>query len=94
MPDYLHGDAIAAEDLNSGKVDLPAWIGKHGKDVTRPAIDKVIAHLKGQGVQNFAAIGYCFGESPSLANAHRGRSWIPEALLLSFRPRARAPSMY
>ncbi|GAA5884750.1 hypothetical protein JCM3774_005804 [Rhodotorula dairenensis] len=61
MPDYLHGDAIAAEDLNSGKVDLPAWIGKHGKDVTRPAIDKVIAHLKGQGVQKFAAIGYCFG---------------------------------
>ncbi|POY74916.1 hypothetical protein BMF94_1892 [Rhodotorula taiwanensis] len=61
MPDYLHDDAISFEDMNSGKVDLMAWLAKHGKDVTRPAIDKVVQHLKGQGVQKFAAIGYCFG---------------------------------
>ncbi|GAA5982510.1 hypothetical protein JCM10908_006678 [Rhodotorula pacifica] len=61
MPDYLHGDEIAAEDLNSGKVDLMQWLGKHGKEVTRPVIDKIVEHLKGQGVQKFAAIGYCFG---------------------------------
>ncbi|BGP58399.1 hypothetical protein JCM8202_001902 [Rhodotorula sphaerocarpa] len=61
MPDYLHGDAISFEEMNSGKVDLMAWLGKHNKDVTRPAIDKVVSHLKAQGVQKFSAIGYCFG---------------------------------
>ncbi|BGP11678.1 hypothetical protein JCM10049v2_007598 [Rhodotorula toruloides] len=61
MPDYLNGDAISAADLGSGKVQLMEWLGKHGQDVTRPPLDKVINHLKEQGVQKFAAIGYCFG---------------------------------
>lgn len=63
MPDILKGDAVSAGDYGSGKFDLMGWLGKHGKEVTRPEIDKVIEHLKGQGVQKFAAIGYCFGES-------------------------------
>ncbi|TKA49969.1 hypothetical protein B0A53_06538, partial [Rhodotorula sp. CCFEE 5036] len=61
MPDIIKGDAVSLGDYSSGKFDLMGWLGKHGKEVTRPEIDKVIEHLKGQGVQKFAAIGYCFG---------------------------------
>ena len=45
----------------SGTFDLPGWLAKHGQDVTRPFIDKVIAGLKERGVTQFAATGYCFG---------------------------------
>lgn len=80
MPDYLHDDAISFEDMNSGKVDLMAWLAKHGKDVTRPAIDKVVQHLKGQGVQKFAAIGYCFGAlRPSLYGVESTLDRAPHA---------------
>ncbi|KWU42466.1 alpha/beta-hydrolase [Rhodotorula sp. JG-1b] len=61
MPDIIKGDPVSLGDFSSGKFDLMGWLGKHGKEVTRPEIDKVIEHLKGQGVQKFAAIGYCFG---------------------------------
>lgn len=37
------------------------WVGRHGKDVTRAPLDKVIAGLKAQGVTSFAANGFCFG---------------------------------
>ncbi|KZT25121.1 alpha/beta-hydrolase [Neolentinus lepideus HHB14362 ss-1] len=70
VPDYLHGDPIAADALD-GKTDfdLFAWFsgkyakdGKgHGPDVTRPILDKVIAALKEQGVTDFGVAGYCFG---------------------------------
>lgn len=88
MPDYLHGDAISFEEMNSGKVDLMAWLGKHNKDVTRPAIDKVVSHLKAQGVQKFSAIGYCFGSSGyslpprGIAGPGRGRSLRDKAFQL------------
>ncbi|GAA6039807.1 hypothetical protein JCM8097_004229 [Rhodosporidiobolus ruineniae] len=61
MPDLPLGDPIANEDLNSGKVDLGEWFGRHGKDVTRPVVDKTVEALKAQGVTEFAAIGYCWG---------------------------------
>ncbi|BGP20500.1 hypothetical protein JCM10213_007657 [Rhodosporidiobolus nylandii] len=61
MPDILRGEPIAKEDLNSGKVDLMAWLGKHTQDYTRPVIDQTVEALKAQGVKEFAAIGYCFG---------------------------------
>lgn len=42
-------------------VDLPAWVSRHGRDFTRPIIDKVIDGLKQDGATRFAATGYCFG---------------------------------
>ncbi|KAG6898562.1 hypothetical protein C0993_006011 [Termitomyces sp. T159_Od127] len=61
-PDYLNGDPIHADALNPGSdFDLMAWLAKHGTDVTRPELDKVITALKQQGIVKFAAIGYCFG---------------------------------
>ncbi|KAG2089647.1 hypothetical protein BD769DRAFT_1679877 [Suillus cothurnatus] len=33
---------------------------KHGKEQTRPSLDKVIAILKEESVTKFGATGYCF----------------------------------
>ncbi|BGP27905.1 dienelactone hydrolase family protein [Rhodotorula toruloides] len=40
---------------------LGECLARHGKDVTAPAVDKVIEGLKQRNVKEFAAIGYCFG---------------------------------
>jgi len=59
--DYFNNDALPADAFNSGSFDLPGWLAKHGQDVTRPSLDKVIAALKERGVTQFVATGYCFG---------------------------------
>ncbi|GAA5895651.1 hypothetical protein JCM8208_005290 [Rhodotorula glutinis] len=61
VPDYLNGDPVSQEAYQSGKFDLMAWLGKHGQDVTRPYVDKVVAELKSKGVKRVAAVGFCFG---------------------------------
>ena len=87
MPDIIKGDAVSPGDYSSGKFDLMGWLKNHGKEVTRPEIDKVIEHLKGQGVQKFAAIGYCFGESVGLQfsseERSKGKGSLPPSLSLS-----------
>lgn len=37
------------------------WFTRHGNDVTRPVLDKVIAALKAEGVTKIGGAGYCFG---------------------------------
>ncbi|KII87467.1 hypothetical protein PLICRDRAFT_43106 [Plicaturopsis crispa FD-325 SS-3] len=61
VPDYLHGDSIPAEALESGNFDIMKWFPNHGNDQTRPPLDAVIAALKAEGVTKFGAVGYCFG---------------------------------
>ncbi|KAJ7610159.1 dienelactone hydrolase [Roridomyces roridus] len=62
LPDYLNGDGVPLDVMTSGvPFDVPAWIGRHSADVTRPVLDKVIDALKAEGVTSFAAVGYCFG---------------------------------
>ncbi|EAU90115.1 dienelactone hydrolase [Coprinopsis cinerea okayama7 len=62
IPDYLNGDPIPADGLNPGSTfDLMKWLASHGKEQTRPPLDKVINALKEQGVKTFGAVGYCFG---------------------------------
>jgi len=62
IPDYLNGDAAAADALKPGSnFDLVKWIGNHTQAQTRPFLDKVIDALKGQGIQTLGATGYCFG---------------------------------
>ncbi|GAA5868034.1 hypothetical protein JCM8547_000785 [Rhodosporidiobolus lusitaniae] len=61
MPDYLNGDPIAKEDMNSGKVQLQDWFKNHGPEQTRPPLDKAVAAIKEKGVTTFGAIGYCLG---------------------------------
>lgn len=92
MPDIIKGDPVSLGDFSSGKFDLMGWLGKHGNEVTRPEIDKVIEHLKGQGVQKFAAIGYCFGESVEWA---QGKGSLPLSLERKDWPRKkkRSPSL-
>jgi len=61
IPDLFNGDAIPIEAMEKGEFDINAWFPNHMQAQTRPAIDKVIAGLKEQGVKEFLAIGYCFG---------------------------------
>ncbi|GLB43347.1 putative dienelactone hydrolase family protein [Lyophyllum shimeji] len=63
IPDYLNSDPIPASMMNSDgtKVDINAWKANHGPDKTRPALDKVLAALKAEGVVAIGATGYCFG---------------------------------
>jgi dienelactone hydrolase len=64
IPDIYNGDPIPPEALSPGAsppFDLMGWLGKHGADVTRPPLDKVIAALKEEGVTTFAGNGYCLG---------------------------------
>ncbi|KAG0698247.1 dienelactone hydrolase [Suillus ampliporus] len=59
--DYLNGDALPGDAMNSPTFDFMGWLGKHGAEQTRPALDKVIAALKEQGVTKFGSTSYCFG---------------------------------
>ncbi|KAF9054718.1 dienelactone hydrolase endo-1,3,1,4-beta-D-glucanase [Panaeolus papilionaceus] len=60
--DYFSGDPAPADGMHPGSTwDIMKWFPKHGSDVTRPIIDKVIKGLKEQGFTAFGATGYCFG---------------------------------
>lgn len=41
--------------------DLNEWFKNHGKEQTRPPLDKVIAGLKARGITTFGAAGFCLG---------------------------------
>jgi dienelactone hydrolase len=62
MPDILNNDAVPASAMNDPTLDLDAWFARHGPETTRPAIEKVVAALRAQGVTRIAAVAYC--ESP------------------------------
>ncbi|KAG2354493.1 hypothetical protein BDR07DRAFT_1366006, partial [Suillus spraguei] len=59
--DYFNTDSVPLSVQNSTSFDLKAWLANHGNQQTRPALDKVIAVLKEEGVTKFGATGYCFG---------------------------------
>ncbi|KAG2354494.1 hypothetical protein BDR07DRAFT_1474372 [Suillus spraguei] len=59
--DYLNGDSLAPDIMNSPSFNFMEWLPKHGAEQTRPPLDKVIAALKAEGVTKFGATGYCFG---------------------------------
>ncbi|KAL5537020.1 hypothetical protein ACEPAF_843 [Sanghuangporus sanghuang] len=87
-PDLLNGDPIVTMD---GSFDRETWSSRHGPEQTRPTLDKAIAGLKERGVNEFAAVGYCFGaryvfdlafdkEIKVAAVAHPSRLKVPEDL--------------
>ncbi|KAF7289067.1 hypothetical protein HMN09_01354900 [Mycena chlorophos] len=62
VPDICLGDPVPTDSFDPGVTyDLPAWLARHGGDVTRPVIDKVLEALKAEGVTSLAATGYCLG---------------------------------
>ncbi|CRG87790.1 hypothetical protein PISL3812_04811 [Talaromyces islandicus] len=62
IPDILHNDAINFGDFRAGKVDLPAWLSKHGPDTVEPVLEATIKHLREElGVKKIGTVGYCFG---------------------------------
>ncbi|KXN86725.1 Protein AIM2 [Leucoagaricus sp. SymC.cos] len=61
IPDYLNGDPLAPDAFSKPDFNIADWFKNHMAEQTRPPLDKVIAWLKGNGVKEFAATGYCFG---------------------------------
>ncbi|KIK52828.1 hypothetical protein GYMLUDRAFT_265248 [Collybiopsis luxurians FD-317 M1] len=90
VPDIFNGDAAPADALNPGSTwDLMAWFGKHGPEVTRPPIDKVLESLKKDGVTSFGVLGYCFGGRYAFDLAFDG---VPKAVAVAHPSLLQIPS--
>ncbi|KAF9248535.1 hypothetical protein DTO013E5_6320 [Penicillium roqueforti] len=62
VPDILQGDAIDVKAMESGKVDLSAWLPKHKPADVEPAVESAIKYARETlGVKRVGAVGYCFG---------------------------------
>ncbi|KAF5362233.1 hypothetical protein D9756_002687 [Leucocoprinus leucothites] len=63
IPDYLNGDAVPPDALDNSNPRpwSHEWLQNHMQEKTHPVLNKVIAGLVKQGVKEFGAIGYCFG---------------------------------
>ncbi|KKA02458.1 hypothetical protein D499_0J00690 [Hanseniaspora uvarum DSM 2768] len=62
IPDILFDDQISLEDLGSGKVDFPKWLGNHSNEITKPIVEKTLKAIKEQNPnKKICVIGYCFG---------------------------------
>ncbi|GMM40364.1 hypothetical protein FOG50_01216 [Hanseniaspora uvarum] len=62
IPDILFDDQISLEDLGSGKVDFPKWLGNHSNEITKPIVEKALKAIKEQNPnKKICVIGYCFG---------------------------------
>lgn len=65
VPDLHGGDSVPADALQQTppKVDLPAWMTKHGVPETMPLLRAVVDDLRGDkwGIERLAAQGYCWG---------------------------------
>ncbi|EPT00991.1 hypothetical protein FOMPIDRAFT_1023529 [Fomitopsis schrenkii] len=77
VPDYLRGDPIPENALDApGKFDIGTWFARHGDDVWREDLDKVVAALKTQGVTRFGTTGYCYGAPPAFYLAYNNISAV------------------
>lgn len=62
IPDLFRGDAIKAEDMNAGKVDLMSWLKNHQTANVDPVCESAIKYLRQDlGVKKIGGVGYCFG---------------------------------
>ncbi|KAJ3542812.1 hypothetical protein NM208_g3901 [Fusarium decemcellulare] len=62
LPDLFEGDQVDIGDFEAGKVDIGAWVSRHGTKVIDAIIDSVINHLRDVlGIKKIAGAGYCFG---------------------------------
>ncbi|KGO73417.1 Dienelactone hydrolase [Penicillium italicum] len=62
VPDLFHGDKMNLSDLQSGKVDLSAWLSNHQVSSAEPVVESTIKYARETlGVKKIGAVGYCFG---------------------------------
>lgn len=73
IPDILFNDQIALEDLNSGKVDVPKWLGNHSNEITREIVEKALKSIKAENPnKKICVIGYCFGAKYAVQQGAKG----------------------
>jgi dienelactone hydrolase len=81
VPDILGGDAIPVDNFD--RSTIPAWIGRHGDDVTLPPVEAATKALKTElGMRKVAASGYCFGARPAVL-VGRGDAPLVDAVALA-----------
>lgn len=62
VPDLFQGDPIKLGDMETGKADLPAWIGNHQPANVDPVVESTVKYLRQDlGVKKIGGVGYCFG---------------------------------
>ncbi|CAI7572513.1 unnamed protein product [Penicillium glandicola] len=62
IPDLFNGDQISVSAMESGKVDVPAWLSKYQAPVIDPIVESTIKYARETlGVKKIGAVGYCFG---------------------------------
>ncbi|KAH8926600.1 alpha/beta-hydrolase [Atractiella rhizophila] len=61
LPDLFDGEYCPPNALNNKEFDLWGWFSRHGFDVSKPKVLKVVDGLKAQGFEIYGAVGYCYG---------------------------------
>ncbi|KAE8350865.1 dienelactone hydrolase [Aspergillus coremiiformis] len=62
IPDLFQGDSVSVNDMESGKVDLPAWLSNHLPPHVDPVVESTIKYVREElGAKRIAGVGYCFG---------------------------------
>lgn len=61
--DILNGDPVPTEAMDAGhSFDRAAWFKSHTPVETRPPINAILKHLRGElGLEKIGAVGYCYG---------------------------------
>ena len=92
MPDYFEGDPIPEDAVlpeNRDKFDRISWFARHGDNVWKPIVDRVVAALKERGVTRIATTAYCYGAPPAFYLAYSNTSQVT---VLSHPSRLQVPA--
>ena len=76
MPDLFQGDALPEDAMSRTDFDRASWIGRHGPESWKPAVDAVVSALQAEGVTWIGTTGYCFGAPPAWYLAFKGASKV------------------
>lgn len=68
----LFREPVTEELVDSGNLDLAAWLLNNNFDYSEPRIRKVLAALKANGVTRFAVVGFCYGARSGFNLAFEG----------------------
>lgn len=92
MPDYFEGDPIPADAMlpeNRDKFDRVGWFARHGENIWKPIVDKVVTALKEQGATRIATTAYCYGAPSAFYLAYSNTSHVT---VLSHPSRLQVPA--
>lgn len=93
MPDIFEGDPILPDSMlpeNRDKLDRAGWAARHGENVWKSIVDKVVIALEENGVARIATTGYCYGAPAAFHLAYSNTSHVT---VLSHPSRLQVPDL-